>query len=70
MIGLIKAFRSIDGLKTHILAALVVAIGIVEGLGFYDVPGVTVGDDWLMWIIGGTGAATLRDALRKIGINT
>lgn len=70
MIGIFSLLRALDGWKTHLLALLVVIIGVVEGLGLYDIPGVTVGDDWLMWIIGGTGAMTIRDALRKVGIKT
>lgn len=50
----------LQGKKTYLVSAVLVAVVLVEkGLGI-DVPGVTVGDDWLFLILNGLGLSTLR----------
>lgn len=64
--GMGKIMEAFDGKKTFLLAALVIAIGLSEGVLMWDVPGIDVGDDWVNYILTGLGIGTFRDALRKI----
>lgn len=57
-----------DGWKTHIAAALVAAVAIVEGLLGVDVPGAEMQADWLTYVLGAFGLSAIRDAMRKIGM--
>ena len=54
-----------SGYKTYAVAFAVVVLGITEGLMGLDVPGVTVGDDWLAWTLTGLGLGSIRDALKS-----
>ncbi|RMF06618.1 MAG: hypothetical protein D6773_04230 [Alphaproteobacteria bacterium] len=56
----------LPGYKTYIVSILVVLIGIAEGVLGLDIPGVTVGDDWLQYILMGTGLGSLRAAVAKV----
>jgi hypothetical protein len=62
-----KIMEGLDGKKTFVLAGLVIAIGLVEGVMGWDVPGVDVGSDWVNYVLAGLGMGTFRDALKKIG---
>ena len=55
-----------SGYKTFVVAAAVVFIGVVEGLLGFDIPGVTVGSDWVVWVLSGLGLGSMRDAIRKL----
>ncbi|RMF06602.1 MAG: hypothetical protein D6773_04245 [Alphaproteobacteria bacterium] len=55
----------LSGYRTYIVSTLVVLIGIAEGLLGLDIPGVTVGDNWLNYILVGTGFSSLRAAVNK-----
>lgn len=58
---------ALQGKKTYIVAAaFVVAVVAEKGLGI-DVPGVTVGDDWLLILMNALGLGTLRAGLPKTG---
>ena len=62
-----KIMEGLDGKKTFVLAGLVIAIGLAEGVMGWDVPGVDVGSDWVNYVLAGLGMGTFRDALKKIG---
>lgn len=65
-----KIVSFFSGKKVYLLAAGVVVVGVVEGNGWFDVPGITVPQDaWLEWVFTGAGLAAFRAALTKIGIN-
>lgn len=59
-------FDFLQGYKFYVVAAVVVAIGVSEGLLNLDIPGVVVGNDWLGWIIAGMGMGAARSAVAKI----
>lgn len=65
---IMRLLSMLDGYKTFIVAFMVIAIGVVEGAFGYDLPGVTVGDDWFTWVLTGLGIGTFRDALKKVGL--
>lgn len=55
------------GKKTYLLViAFAVVVFVEKGLGF-DVPGVTVGDDWLLILMNALGIGTLRAGIAKVG---
>lgn len=56
----------LPGYKSYIVGALLVAIGVVEGVFSWNIPGVEVGDDWLMYILNGMGVGSLRAAIAKV----
>lgn len=57
----------LSGYKTYIVAAvLLLAVMVEKGLGF-DVPGLTVTDEWLVLVLNSLGLGSLRAALGKIG---
>ncbi len=60
-------FEFLQGYKFYAVSAIVVAIGVAEGVLGLDVPGVTVGADWMGWVITGLGMAAGRSAIAKIG---
>jgi len=69
MADLWKALRkALSGKKTHLIGLIVVIIAVTEGLLGVDVPGFTVGADWLEWALGGSGLMSVRAALDKIGV--
>lgn len=50
----------LQGYRTYIVALLLLlAVAVEKGLGF-DVPGVTVADDWLVLILNALGLGGLR----------
>lgn len=54
-----------NGYKTYIVAAALAVIVVIErGLGI-DVPGVTLGDDWLLILMNAAGLGTLRAGINN-----
>lgn len=51
--------------KMYGLAIIIVAIGVAEGVAGWDVPGVTVGSDWVGWILAGLGVGFTKAAIAK-----
>lgn len=56
---------AIQGRKTYIIAALIVAVGVCEGVLGIDLPAIEVGNDWLAWVLNGLGLSTLRAGISK-----
>ena len=56
---------ALSGRKTHIVAAIAVLLGLLEGAFGIDIPGVDIGDDWVGYILGGLGFSTLRLGVAK-----
>lgn len=55
----------IDGYKTYLVMAALLAVVVLEkGLGF-DVPGVALGDDWMLVVMNAIGLGTLRHGIQK-----
>lgn len=55
----------IKGYKTYLVAAALAVIVVIErGLGI-DVPGVTLGDDWLLILMNAAGLGTLRAGINN-----
>ena len=55
----------LNGYRTYIVAATLLLIVFVEkGLGF-DIPGVEVGNDWLVLALNAIGLGTLRAGVEK-----
>ena len=53
----------LKGYRTYIVAASLLLVVFVEkGLGF-DIPGVEVGNDWLVLVLNALGLGTLRAGL-------
>lgn len=53
------------GYKTYLVAAALAVIVVIErGLGI-DVPGVTLGDDWLLILMNAAGLGTLRAGINN-----
>lgn len=56
----------LKGYKTYVVAAVLAICVVVErGLGL-DVPGVTVGNDWLVLLLNAAGLSTLRAGMKNI----
>lgn len=51
------------GWKTYAVAAVAVAVALLEGPVGVEVPGVTLEDNWLLLVLGASGLATLRHAV-------
>jgi len=57
----------LQGYKTYIVvAALLLVVAIEKGLGF-DVPGVDLGEDWLLIVLNAAGLGALRAGVTKSG---
>ena len=54
----------LDGYKTYIVAAALLAVVIVEKVIGWDVPGVELGHDWLLIVFNALGLGSLRAAVR------
>lgn len=53
------------GYKTYLVAAALAVIVVIErGFGI-DVPGVTLGDDWLLILMNAAGLGTLRAGINN-----
>jgi hypothetical protein len=59
---------TIDGYKTYLLmAALLLVVLLEKGLGL-DVPGVALGEDWMLVVMNAIGLGTLRHGIQKRGL--
>jgi hypothetical protein len=59
---------TIDGYKTYLVMAALLAVVVLEkGFGL-DVPGVALGDDWMLVVMNAIGLGTLRHGIQKIGL--
>ena len=57
----------IDGYKTYLVMAALLAVVLLEkGLGL-DVPGVALGEDWMMVVMNAIGLGALRHGVGKGG---
>lgn len=54
-----KGNPMLAGYKTYVVAAVMVALGVLSMLGI-AIPGVTLPDDWFMVVLSGLGLGTLR----------
>lgn len=50
----------LSGYKTYIVAAMVAAIAVCEGLLGIDIPGAEMHGDWLTFLMGALGLGALR----------
>lgn len=58
---------TIDGYKTYLVMAALLAVVVLEkGLGL-DVPGVALGEAWMLVVMNAIGLGTLRHGIRKGG---
>lgn len=58
---------TIDGYKTYLVMAALLAVVVLEkGFGL-DVPGVALGDDWMLVVMNALGLGTLRHGIQKSG---
>lgn len=53
----------LNGYKTYIVAALVVAIALVEGILGMDIPGAEMQADWLNYVVAALGLGALRNSI-------
>lgn len=58
-------FAFLKGLKTYLLVGLAVAVAVVEGFVGLDIPGVSLDENWLTVILGGSVIAALRSAIGR-----
>jgi hypothetical protein len=57
----------IDGYKTYLVMAALLAVVVLEkGFGL-DVPSVALGDDWMLVVMNALGLGTLRHGIQKSG---
>lgn len=55
----------IDGYKTYLVMAALLAVVVLEkGLGL-DVPGVALGEDWMLVVMNAIGLGALRHGIQK-----
>jgi hypothetical protein len=58
---------SLNGYKTYLVMAALLAVVVLEkGLGL-DVPSVTLGEDWMLVVMNAIGLGTLRHGIGKRG---
>ncbi len=58
---------SLNGHKTYlVMAALLAVVALEKGLG-PNVPGVALGDDWMLVVMNAIGLGTLRHGIQKSG---
>lgn len=55
----------LQGYKTYLVAAVLLAVVAVEQLLGLDVPGVSLGDDWLVVLLNALGLGALRAGIGK-----
>ena len=61
---MLQAANALKGKKTYLVAAvLALCVGVERGLGI-DVPGVSVGDDWMIVLLNAAGLSTLRAGMK------
>lgn len=57
----------LNGYKTYlVMAALLAVVALEKGLGL-DVPGVALGEDWMLVVMNAIGLGTLRHGIGKRG---
>jgi hypothetical protein len=55
----------LNGYKTYLVMAALLAVVVLEkGLGL-DVPGVALGEDWMLVVMNAIGLGTLRHGIQK-----
>jgi len=58
---------TIDGYKTYIVMAALLAVVVLEKVLGLDVPGVALGEDWMLVVLNAIGLGTLRHGIGKGG---
>jgi hypothetical protein len=53
----------LNGFKTYLVAIVLAAIAIVEGVFGFDIPGAQVQSDWFMVLMSAFGLAAVRNAI-------
>ena len=53
----------LQGYKTYIVAIMMAAIALIEGLGGIDIPGANVQADWFTYLLAALGLGALRNAV-------
>jgi hypothetical protein len=53
----------LQGYKTYIVAVMVAAIALIEGIGGIDIPGAEVRNDWFTYVLAALGLGALRSAV-------
>jgi hypothetical protein len=53
----------LQGYRTYLVAAMVAAIAIVEGVFGVDIPGANVQSDWFTYLLAAMGLGALRSAV-------
>lgn len=54
----------LSGYKTYIVAAMVAAIAIMEGMLGIDIPGAEMQSDWLGFVLAALGLGALRNGMK------
>jgi hypothetical protein len=58
--------QQIDGKKTYLVAIILAAIAISEGYLGVDIPGATMQDNWLEYVLAALGLGSMRHAIAKL----
>jgi len=58
--------KAIDGYKTYIVAGVLALLVAAEHFLGWDIPGMAAQNDWLQWLLGAAGLATVRHGVAKI----
>jgi hypothetical protein len=53
----------LQGYKTYVVALMVAAIALIEGLAGIDIPGADVRGDWFTYVLAALGLGALRSAV-------
>lgn len=53
------------GWKTYIVGIAIVGLAVAEGPLGIDIPGVTVGTDWVNWMLVGLGTIFMRKGIKE-----
>ena len=53
----------LSGYKSYIVSAVLALVGVTEGLLGFDVPGVTLDQNWVMILLGAAGLSSIRAAI-------
>jgi len=62
-----KIVESLAGVKTYLIAGIVVVCVLAEKFGGIDIPGFQVDQDWLGMILAALGLSALRAGVTKSG---
>lgn len=55
----------LSGYRTYIIAAMLAAIALVEGVMGIDIPGAQLSGDWVATVLAALGLSTLRASNNK-----